>query len=128
MLVIHIETIVLEEPGSAISEAYKAIRPVCCCLHQKDLRNHFDIQHEPGHRETVTSLNLAIALAQSEKKCCWWDADMRRSRIHKIFGLDNTRGLSNLSVRAKSGHYHDALGHTGIPGYRTGRTGAAKPV
>ncbi|MEZ4605127.1 MAG: CpsD/CapB family tyrosine-protein kinase, partial [Desulfobacterales bacterium] len=91
----HIETIVLEEPGSIISEAYKAIRTSVLLSSPEGSPEIILISSmNQGTGKTVSSLNLAIALAQSEKKVLLVDADMRRSRIHKIFGLDNTSGLS----------------------------------
>jgi hypothetical protein len=91
----HIETIVSEKPNSVISEAYKAIR-TSILLSSPDASPEIILisSMNQGAGKTVTSLNLAIALAQSEKKVLLVDADMRRSRIHKIFNLDNTCGLS----------------------------------
>jgi capsular exopolysaccharide synthesis family protein len=91
----HIETIVSEKPGSAISEAYKAIR-TAILLSSPDASPEIILvsSMNQGAGKTVTSLNLAIALAQSEKKVLLVDGDMRRSRIHKIFDIDNTNGLS----------------------------------
>jgi polysaccharide biosynthesis transport protein len=90
-----IETIVAKEPGSAISEAYKAIR-TAVLLSSPDASPEIILitSMNQGVGKTVTTLNLAIALAQSEKKVLLVDADMRRSRIHRIFNIDNTRGLS----------------------------------
>lgn len=91
----HIETIVSEKPGSAISEAYKAIR-TAILLSSPDASPEIILvsSMNQGAGKTVTSLNLGIALAQSEKKVLLVDGDMRRSRIHKIFNIDNTCGLS----------------------------------
>lgn len=91
----HIETIVAEKPGSAISEAYKAIR-TAILLSSPDGSPEIILvsSMNQGAGKTVSSLNLAIALAQSEKKVLLVDADMRRSRVHKIFDIDNESGLS----------------------------------
>jgi len=91
----YIETIVSEKPGSAISEAYKAIRTAILLSSPNASPEIILISSmNQGAGKTVTSLNLAIALAQSEKKILLVDADMRRARIHKIFNIDNTSGLS----------------------------------
>ncbi|MCU0598387.1 MAG: polysaccharide biosynthesis tyrosine autokinase [Desulfobacterales bacterium] len=90
-----IETIVSKQPGSVISEAYKAIR-TAVLLSSPDASPEIILisSMNQGVGKTVTTLNLAIALAQSEKKVLLVDADMRRSRVHRIFNIDNTRGLS----------------------------------
>ncbi len=64
-----LETIVSEKPGSAISEAYKAIR-TALLLSSPDASPEIILvsSMNQGAGKTVTSLNLAIALAQSEKK------------------------------------------------------------
>jgi len=48
----------------------------------------------PGEGKTVTAVNLALTIAQSEHSVLLIDGDLRRPRIHKIFGLDNSNGLS----------------------------------
>lgn len=45
-------------------------------------------------KSTIVS-NLAIALAQSNKKVLLLDADMRRPIVHKLFRLTNRSGLSS---------------------------------
>ncbi len=50
----------------------------------------------PGEGKTLTSLNMAIALAQSGEKTVVIDSDMRRPRIHKAMGISNDVGLAQL--------------------------------
>jgi capsular exopolysaccharide synthesis family protein len=120
----HIETIVSEKPGSAISEAYKAIR-TAILLSSPDASPEIILvsSMNQGAGKTVTSLNLAIALAQSEKKVLLVDGDMRRSRIHKIFDIDNTNGLSTylagqsdiMTLPSKSEAYLDIAPSGPVP-------------
>lgn len=53
---------------------------------------------QKGDGKTTTVVNLALSLSQSNDKgkCIVIDADMRRPQIHKIFGLDNSVGLSSF--------------------------------
>jgi len=46
--------------------------------------------------KTTISSNLAIALAETNQRVVLIDADMRRPRLHKIFDVANTWGLSDL--------------------------------
>lgn len=51
----------------------------------------------PGEGKTTTSVNTAITLAQTTgARVCIVDADMRRPRLHRIFGERNSYGLSTI--------------------------------
>ncbi|MEP6742726.1 MAG: polysaccharide biosynthesis tyrosine autokinase [bacterium] len=50
----------------------------------------------PGEGKTTTVVNTATVLAQTGANVLVIDADMRRPRLHSVFGLPNTEGLSWL--------------------------------
>lgn len=51
--------------------------------------------------KSYLSSNLAIAMAQTNKKVLIIDGDLRRSKLHKIFRLSNEKGLSNIWLKDK---------------------------
>ncbi|MEQ1765655.1 MAG: polysaccharide biosynthesis tyrosine autokinase [Pyrinomonadaceae bacterium] len=50
----------------------------------------------PSEGKTTTATNTAISLAQTGARVLIIDADMRRPRLHSIFGVGNGNGLSTL--------------------------------
>lgn len=52
----------------------------------------------PGEGKTMVSSNLAVALAQADQRTLIIDCDMRRPRIHEMFGGDQEPGVSNVLV------------------------------
>jgi len=50
----------------------------------------------PKEGKTVVSSNLAISFAQMGSKTLLIDTDLRRGRLHRLFGLRKSPGLSNL--------------------------------
>jgi capsular exopolysaccharide synthesis family protein len=50
----------------------------------------------PGEGKTTVLSNLGIALAQANQRVLLIDGDMRKSRLHRIFGLDNKTGLGEV--------------------------------
>ncbi len=52
----------------------------------------------PGEGKTVTSTNLALALAQAGRRVCIVDGDLRRPRVATILGLDSAVGLTSVLI------------------------------
>jgi len=50
----------------------------------------------PMEGKTTLACNLAIAMAEIQKRVLLIDGDLRNPRIHKVFELDNDFGLSTL--------------------------------
>ena len=52
----------------------------------------------PGEGKTAVATNLAEALAQAGERVLLVDADMRKPRVHTVFGRPQEPGLSNVLV------------------------------
>jgi protein-tyrosine kinase len=59
------------------------------------------VSGEQGEGRTFIAANLAVTFSQMGQRTLLIDANMRRPRIHRLFGIDNKSGLSAmLSERA----------------------------
>ena len=95
------------DPKALITEQYKIFRTNVLSLNKGNSSKVIMLTssiHSEG--KTVTSLNLAMAIAQSTQKpkVLLIDADLRRGRLAKYLGVNQKVGLSNvLSGKADFG-------------------------
>lgn len=96
-----IEAVVMKEPNSVIAESYKAIRTaILLSSADKPPKRLLITSTGPAEGKTATSINLAAAIAQSGYSVVLIDADLRRPRVHKVFGMNNVKGLSTYLAGA----------------------------
>jgi succinoglycan biosynthesis transport protein ExoP len=96
-----IEGILLSDDRSVIAESYKTLR-TSLMLSSADahLKGLLITSMLPGEGKTSSAVNLAITLGQTGKNVLLIDGDLRKPRVHKIFGMENTRGLSTYLAGA----------------------------
>jgi succinoglycan biosynthesis transport protein ExoP len=84
-------------PRSTSSEAYRSVRTSALLSTPESPPGKILIASAvPYEGKTITAANLAITMAQAGGKTLLLDTDLRKPRIHQIFTLDNTTGLSNI--------------------------------
>jgi capsular exopolysaccharide synthesis family protein len=89
------DTPVNDNPRSGIAESYRAIRTnLQFVLNNNQSKIVAVHSTNPGEGKSFTSVNLATILAMNDKKVVLIGADMRKGRMHKIFGIENEHGLS----------------------------------
>lgn len=72
---------------------------------------------QPGDGKTTVVANLGIALSEIRKKTLIIDADMRRPSIHKVFGVQQAPGLSDLLQNDMTEeNLAGLIQETGLPG------------
>ena len=92
-----IELVVDKLPKSVVSENIKSLRTnLQFTAVDKNLKTILVTSTNAGEGKSFVSANLAISFAQADKKVLLVDCDLRKGRAHKIFGLSNRKGLSNL--------------------------------
>lgn len=94
------DTITHTAPKSSFAEAVKTLRTNLTFM-APDSPPSSLLVTSPGPQEgkTVTSTNLAIAMAQAGQDTLLVDTDLRRPRIHKALGLEKEKGLSAAVAR-----------------------------
>jgi capsular exopolysaccharide synthesis family protein len=102
-------------PKSAVSECLRAIRTNLLFMSpDRPLKTILVTSSGPQEGKTTTATSLAITMAGSGSRVLLVDADMRRPRIHKVFGISSGSGLSSLILG--EGHLSEAVRETEVPG------------
>jgi succinoglycan biosynthesis transport protein ExoP len=79
------------------AEAFKSVRTnVLFSTAEEGMRSLVITSAGPGEGKSLVASNLSLALAQAGQRVLLIDADMRRPRVHEIFGGEQEPGLSNV--------------------------------
>ena len=86
-----------EESQSVTSEALRTLRTsLLLSFPSGPPQSILVTSSRPGEGKTFIASNLAVTLSQLNKKIVLVDADLRNPRIHKVWGLQNSNGLTNF--------------------------------
>ncbi len=89
------ELAILSNSQSAATEAYRVLRTnLQFAAIDRPLRTLLVTSPAPGEGKSLTTANLAAALAQAGRRVILVDADLHKPRVHRVFGLRNNVGLT----------------------------------
>jgi capsular exopolysaccharide synthesis family protein len=92
--------IVLSNPGSAASEAYRALRTNLLYLSADNPPTVIVVSSSrPREGKSTICANLAVALAQAEKDVLLIDGVLQKPMLHEFFALQNIRGLTSVLMK-----------------------------
>ena len=90
------DLVAVHDPSGAASEAYKMLRTnLFYALIDSPPKIIVLTSANLGEGKSTTP-NLGVTLAQADKNVLILDCDLRRPRLHSMFGVDNTRGLVDI--------------------------------
>lgn len=92
-----IDLVTVYSPESLESEAFKNVRAsLLVSFPENPPKTIVVTSGKPGEGKTFVASNLAVTLAQLDKKIVLIDADLRNPRIHRVWKMNNDFGLSTF--------------------------------
>lgn len=93
------DLIAASDPRSAASEAYRTIRTnIQFAGLDQPCRNIVITSGTAGEGKTTSVANFGVVCAQAGSRVCLIDSDLRRPALHRLFDLENDRGLTTALV------------------------------
>ncbi len=101
------DLITLNEPRGSAAEAYRTLRTNLTFFAALDrpIESLVVTSAAPDEGKSQVLANLAVTMAQGERRTVLVDADLRRPSLHKVFGVSNDRGLMTMILE------EDAMEH-----------------
>lgn len=99
--------VVNQDKFTHVSEQFRTIRTnIQHSINTKQIKSIVITSARDGEGKSFAAANLAVTLAAENKRILLVDADFRKPSLHKVFKLENDRGLttllSNPSLQAES--------------------------
>jgi capsular exopolysaccharide synthesis family protein len=91
--------ITLTDLRSPAAEAYRTLRTnLTFAALDKPIETLIVTSAAPDEEKSTVIANLAVTMAQGERRTILVDADLRRPSLHGTFGVANDRGLTTMIV------------------------------
>ncbi|MBN1641272.1 MAG: polysaccharide biosynthesis tyrosine autokinase, partial [Anaerolineae bacterium] len=108
------ELVVLHDARSPVAEAYRALRTsIRFAGLDAPLRTVQLTSATTTEGKSFTTANLAATMAEAGLKVLAVDADLRRPRLHEIFGVPGERGLTSALLNGRLNGAVRAAGYEG---------------
>ena len=93
------DLITLTNPRSPAAEAYRTLRTnLTFAALDEPIETLVVTSATPGEDRSTVVANLAVTMAQGERRIILVDGDLHRPELHEIFGVANDRGLTTMIV------------------------------
>ena len=94
------QILAISKPKSIFAESVRSVRTNLSFLASEKASKVICITSEvAGEGKSFVAINLSSTLSLIDKKVILIAADLRRSKIHKTFGVKNDKGLSNYLAK-----------------------------
>lgn len=104
---------VFENPKSSVAESFRSLRTNMQYMIAGSDKHIISVTSTlSGEGKTFGATNLATIIAMSNKKTLLASFDLRKPKIHTIFNLNNTVGISTYLIKQSS--YQDIIKGTNI--------------
>lgn len=120
------ELLVHTHPKSVAAEAARAIRTNLMFMSPDNpYRCLLVTSAGPAEGKTTVATSIAIAIAQTGQSVCLVDCDLRKPRVHAVFGERNDKGVTTALL--EPGQLPALVVDTQIPNLRILRAGPTPP-
>jgi len=117
---------VATNPKSPIAESFRALRTnLQYVMRSKEQQVICISSTIVGEGKTFCAVNLASIIAQSNKKTLLINLDLRKPKIHKIFNINNEKGLSTYLIGRSA--FEDVIFQTHISNLYIATSGPVPP-
>ena len=128
----YLELVTWNRNSSFIAESFRATLPSILFSEAGGARPRVIVvtSANPAEGKTTAATNLAIAISEITQRVLVIDGDLRKQRIHRIFGIENKAGLADLLSSTESlsvAQVEDVVHGTEIDGLHVLPGGGERP-